>query len=78
MKPWSPSSSARLWTVEECLLLERSSSVKHEDHGGNIDALAAGSPAHSVIAGNIVTLHARACAVAVAAGPDLRGQRPVP
>jgi hypothetical protein len=36
--------------------VRRYSTVKHEHHGGNIDALAGGSPAHSVGAGNIVTL----------------------
>ena len=45
-----------LWTVEEYLLLERYSTVKHEYHGGYVYALAGGSQAHSQIAGNMYAL----------------------
>src|SRR5438874_98031 len=45
-----------IWTVEQCLVLERYSTVKHEYHGGYVYALAGGLQAHSVIAADIVTL----------------------
>ena len=45
-----------LWTVEEYLLLERYSTVKHEYHGGYVYAMAGGSQAHSQIAANMLTL----------------------
>src|SRR3954447_19076077 len=45
-----------LWTVEEYLVLERYSAVKHEYHGGYVYALAGGSQAHSQIAGNVYAL----------------------
>src|SRR5919206_186678 len=45
-----------LWTVEEYLLLERYSTVKHEYHGGYVYAMAGGSQAHSQIAGNMYAL----------------------
>jgi hypothetical protein len=44
------------WTVEQYLVLERYSTVKHEYHGGYVYALAGGSQAHSQIAGNVLTL----------------------
>jgi Uma2 family endonuclease len=45
-----------IWTVEQYLVLERYSTVKHEYHGGYVYALAGGSQAHSQIAGNVLTL----------------------
>ena len=45
-----------IWTVEQYLVLERYSTVKHEYHGGYVYALAGGSLAHSQIAGNVLTL----------------------
>jgi len=45
-----------LWTVEQYLALERSSTVKHEFHDGYVYAMAGGTQAHSQIAGNIYTL----------------------
>jgi Uma2 family endonuclease len=49
-----------LWTAEQYLELERSSSVKHEFHGGYVYAMSGGSQAHSQIAGNVYAL-LRAC-----------------
>ena len=40
------------WTVQEYLDLERHSTVKHEYHGGRVYAMASGTQAHSLIAGN--------------------------
>ena len=45
-----------IWTVEQYLVLERYSTVKHEYHGGYVYALGGGSQAHSQIAGNTLTL----------------------
>ena len=45
-----------IWTVDQYLVLERYSTVKHEYHGGYVYALAGGSQAHSQIAGNVLTL----------------------
>ena len=45
-----------IWTVEQYLVLERYSTIKHEYHGGYVYALAGGSQAHSQIAGNVLTL----------------------
>jgi Putative restriction endonuclease len=45
-----------IWTVDQYLVLERYSTVKHEYHGGYVYALAGGSQAHSQIAGNIYAL----------------------
>src|SRR5438067_11410431 len=45
-----------IWTVDQYLVLERYSTVKHEYHGGYVYALAGGSQAHSQIATNVLTL----------------------
>src|SRR5947199_8337765 len=45
-----------IWTVDQYLVLERYSTVKHEYHGGYVYAMAGGSQAHSQIAANVLTL----------------------
>src|SRR5919197_3200338 len=45
-----------IWTVEQYLVLERYSTVKHEYHGGYVYALGGGLQAHSQIAGNMYAL----------------------
>jgi Uma2 family endonuclease len=45
-----------IWTVEQYLVLERHSTVKHEYHGGSVYALGGGSQAHSQLAANVLTL----------------------
>lgn len=48
------SAPATQWSVEEYLRLEEFSDVKHEYHDGYVYAMAGGTTAHSIIAGNLV------------------------
>lgn len=48
----APAQAGPFWTVLEYLDLERHSAVKHEYHGGQVYAMAGGTQAHSLIAGN--------------------------
>jgi len=45
-----------IWTVEQYLDMEEHSTVKHEYHDGQVYAMAGGTQAHSIIAGNICSL----------------------
>lgn len=58
--------AAKRHTVEEYLLRERDSLEKHEFYDGEIFAMAGATPAHNIIAGNLVAalhsaLKSRAC-----------------